>query len=115
MAQKTVSINSVPAETVVSGQTKFKGTIVTDKPLTIEGSFEGEIKSTDMVTVTENGVIDAEIECKSMKMLGHGRGSIVCQETLEFGASGDFEGDVTTTNIIMGSGAKLEGSCKIGK
>ena len=108
------TLSSIPSETIISAQTKFIGSINTDKPLVIDGSFEGEIKSTSSVCVNATGVVKAKIECQSMQLFGKGDGSIVCQDVLEFGASGEFVGDVVTKSIVMAAGAKLDGNCKIG-
>lgn len=110
----TVEITSAPSETVISADTKFKGDIDTDKPLTIEGIFEGTIKSTNTIYVAETGEISATIECKAMTMLGKGSGNILCMESLEFGPAGTFVGNVATRDIVMAAGAKLDGQCKIG-
>lgn len=112
--EETVTIVSAPAETVISAGTTFKGTIDTDKPITVEGMFEGEIKSTGIVTVSEGGAIKATVECAELLMHGTGEGSINCTGLVEFGTTGSFVGDVTTRDIVMGAGAKLEGQCKIG-
>lgn len=112
--EETVTIVSAPAETVISAGTTFKGTIDTDKPVTVEGMFEGEIKSTGIVTVSEGGAIKATVECERLLMHGTGEGSINCTGLVEFGTTGSFVGDVTTRDIVMGAGAKLEGQCKIG-
>jgi len=108
------TLSSIPTETTISAQTKFVGSINTDKPLVIDGSFEGEIKSTSSVCINESGVVKAKIECQSMQIFGKGDGNIVCRDMLEFGRVGEFVGDVITKNIIMAAGAKLEGNCKIG-
>jgi len=110
----TASVSSVPNETIIGYDTKFRGAIETDKPLTIEGYFEGEIKSSTFVLVAACGTIDATIECSKMKMLGKGKGQIKCSEELEIGPNGEFVGDVTTKNIITTSGSKIDGQCKIG-
>jgi len=112
--EKSVSISSVPAETVISADTKFKGSVCTDKPIVIDGFFEGEIKSTSTVVVSESGVVNASIECANMKLLGKGEGTIACQELFQFGENGEYVGDISTTYIEMGRGAKLDGKVKIG-
>jgi len=110
----SVSINSLVIETVVGAQTKFKGSINTDKPLRIDGIFEGEIVSSNVVIVTECGSLNGTVDCVDMKVIGKAEGKLTCTNLLEFAPSGEFKGDVITKDIILVRGAKMEGTCKVG-
>jgi len=114
MADNSVSINSQVIETVVGAQTKFKGSINTDKPIRIDGVFEGEIQSTSLVYVTECGYLNGKVSCAEMQLVGRAEGTIDCTELLEFAESGQFKGDASAKDIIIVKGSKLEGNCKIG-
>lgn len=114
MADNSVSINSLVIETVVGAQTKFKGSVNTDKPLRIDGAFEGEIQSTSLVYVTECGYLNGTVNCAEFQLVGRAEGTITCTELMEFAPTGQFKGDVTTKDIIIVKGSRLEGNCKIG-
>ena len=58
---QTVSISSETIETVIGSQTRFKGNVKTDKPIRIDGIFEGDIDSTNLVLISESGIsVDAD-------------------------------------------------------
>ena len=114
MAENNVSINSLVIETVVGAQTKFKGSISTDKPIRIDGAFEGEINSTSLVYVSECGYLNGRVNCAEFQLVGRAEGTVTCTELMEFAASGKFKGDVVTKDIIIVKGSVLEGNCKVG-
>ena len=114
MADNNVSINSLVIETVVGAQTKFKGSVNTDKPIRIDGAFEGEINSSSLVYVSECGYLNGKITCAEMNLVGRAEGTVNCAGLFEFAPSGQFKGDVIAKDIIIVKGSKLEGNCKIG-
>ena len=111
----TVSISTTAVvETVVGAQTKFKGTVNTDKPIRIDGVFEGEIISTDDVFISECGFLNGTVSCKNFHLVGKAEGKITCSELMEFTPIGVFKGDIETKDLIVVKGSKFEGNCKIG-
>ena len=46
----SISIDSELIETIIGLNTKFKGSVKTDKVLRIDGEFEGEIESTTVMS-----------------------------------------------------------------
>lgn len=114
MADNSVSINSLVIETVVGAQTKFTGSVNTDKPLRIDGSFEGEIQSTSLVFITESGYLNGTVSCAEMQLVGKAEGTVTCSGLMEFAPTGQFKGDLSTKDIVIVKGSKLEGNCKVG-
>ena len=110
---RTVSISSETIETIIGSQTRFKGNVKTDKPLKIDGYFEGNIESTNLVIISECGEFKGELNCSELQLVGKGEGRVNCSELMQFAASGRFVGDVITRNIITVSGSILHGSCKM--
>lgn len=109
-----VSISTAVSETVVGAQTKFKGTVNTDKPIRIDGQYEGDIISTDEVLVSENGYFNGTVSCRYFHLVGKAEGKITCSELMEFTPTGVFKGDVNAKDVIIVKGSKIEGTVKIG-
>ncbi len=109
-----VNISTAVDETVVGAQTKFKGTVTTDKPIRIEGDYEGEIISTAEILVCEGGHLNGTVSCRYFHLIGRAEGRITCSELMEFTPTGEFNGDIKTKDIIVVKGSKLEGTVKIG-
>ena len=109
----TVSISSQTIETVIGSQTKFKGNVRTDKPLRIDGYFEGDIDSTNLVIISECGVFKGSINCGELQLVGNGEGKVNCSGLLQFAATGKFLGDVVTKSLITVPGSIPHGTCKM--
>ena len=110
---QTVSISSETIETVIGSQTRFKGNVKTDKPIRIDGYFEGEIDSTALVIITGTGVFKGKINCRELQLMGVGDGTAKCEELIQFSETGKFVGDISTRSIITVPGSILHGNCKM--
>jgi len=113
MANEFVSINSDVIETVIGSKTKFKGTVKTDKPIRIDGVFEGTIDTTNLVLVSEGGRFNGTMTCRELDLIGEARGKINCTEVLKFALSGRLIGDVETANVDIHPGSYYDGTLKI--
>ncbi len=110
-----VSINSTVIETVIGPKTKFKGSVNTDKPITIQGNFEGTIDSTNVVVVEETGYFEGTANCRELDLVGEVKGKIMCSDVLKFLSGGKFRGDAVVANIDIHPGADYDGTLKIQK
>ncbi|MCR5010358.1 MAG: polymer-forming cytoskeletal protein [Clostridia bacterium] len=110
-----VSLSSEVIETVIGGQTRFKGNVKTNKPIRIDGVFEGDIDSTNLVLITESGRVKGNIKCSELQLKGTGEGTAHCTELMQFAATGSFAGDITVGSLITVPGAFFNGSCRMAK
>ena len=108
-----ISIDSEIIETVIGANTRFKGTVATDKVIRIDGEFEGTIESTSDIIISEIGKFKGDLKCRTLQLLGQGEGTAVCSELMQFAATGKFTGDVETKNILTVEGSILDGSLKM--
>ena len=115
MDNQNVNINSEVMETVIGSKTKFKGTVSTDKPVKIEGDFEGIIESTSTVEITETGYFEGKCTCSQMNLAGEMLGEVACAELLTLALTGKFKGDAVTANIDIHPGSDFDGTLKIRK
>ncbi|HPX71008.1 MAG TPA: polymer-forming cytoskeletal protein [Bacillota bacterium] len=108
-----VSISSDVAVTLIGANTRFKGSINTHTPIHIDGYFEGEIESDNIVEVSEQGSFKAVIKCRKLLLKGSGSGELRCSELMEFTETGVFTGDLHTADLIIVEGALMDGSCSM--
>ena len=111
----SVSINSQIAETVIGVQTKFKGSVSTDKPIRIDGYFEGNIDTTSSVIISETGDFNGTIKCADFNLIGKGKGNAICTNLCQIAPGGYFEGDITTADLITVKGSVINGKIIIAK
>ena len=115
MAAESVTINSQIIETVIGAQTKFKGTVTTDKPIKVDGYFEGTIDTTSTVDISETGEVNGTIKCRDFNLVGRGKGNVICTNLCQFAPGGYFEGDITTADVITVKGSVINGKILIAK
>ena len=108
---ESISIDSELIETVIGLNTRFKGSVKTDKVIRIDGEFEGEIESTSKVIVSQTGKFKGTISCSELKLDGYAEGKATCSQLLRIADIGVFTGDVVTKNVIMDEGSLLDGPC----
>ena len=112
---ESVSINSQIIETVIGLQTKFKGSVSTDKPIRVDGYFEGTIDTTSTVVISETGEINGTIRCANFNLVGKGKGNVICTNLCQIAPGGYFEGDITTSDLITVKGSVINGKIIIAK
>ena len=110
-----VSLSSEIIETVIGGQTRFKGNVKTDKPIRIDGTFEGDIESTNLVLITESGRVKGNIRCSELQLKGTGEGTARCTSLMQFASTANFAGDITVGSLITVPGAVFNGNCRMMK
>ena len=108
-----VSLSSEVIETVIGAQTKFKGNVRTEKPIRIDGYFEGDIDSTNLVVISECGTVKGNIKCSELQLKGTGEGTAQCSSLMQFAETGRFAGDITVRSLITVAGSVFNGRCKM--
>lgn len=112
---------SRPAPSSGGGQSAYigksisiEGTITGSDDLVIEGRVKGSIKLSDnMLTIGTNGVVDADVEAKEIRVQGKLNGATTARDRIEIGKTGSVEGEVTTSRIAVEDGAVFRGSVNI--
>lgn len=103
------------AETIIGPQIKVKGNFHGQGNVTIEGSVEGDIKTTSFLLVGDKAVINANIEAKDAKISGETKGNIKISGYLEITSSAKITGDIEALELSIEKGALLNGNCLMNK
>jgi cytoskeletal protein CcmA (bactofilin family) len=89
----------------------IKGELNGSEDLTIEGQVEGKIELRDHVlTIGPNGKIKAQLNAKSIVVLGEVIGNVVATEKVDIRENGSVEGDITSPRVAIAEGAHFRGS-----
>jgi len=92
----------------------FKGDVSGDEDLEIEGRVEGQVKLPNhQLTIGGHGRVTAEIEAKTVIVIGHVAGNVVATERVEIQASGVVEGDIHAPRLLIQEGAVVNGSIEM--
>lgn len=92
----------------------ISGDLTGEEDLVIEGKVEGKVTlPNSQLTVGANGTIKAEVQAKSIVVVGRVAGDIRGTERVEIQATGVVDGDVTAPKLVVAEGAVLNGSIQM--
>src|SRR5262249_52663484 len=82
--------------------------------LVIEGKVEGKVTlPNSQLTIGANGSIKAEVQAKSVVVIGRVAGNVRGTERVEIQATGIVEGDVIAPRLVVAEGAVVNGSIQM--
>lgn len=94
----------------------FKGELTGDEDLEIDGQVEGTVHLTNNeLTVGANGRLKAEVNAKSIVVIGRVTGNLTATERIEIQATGIVEGDIRAPRLLIQEGAVLNGGIDMTK
>ena len=95
---------------IISANLKIVGNLVSDGDVQVDGLIEGDVHSRSL-TVSENASIHGQVEADTVRIHGTVHGQIKAIN-VAMGPTARVVGDVIHTNLVIESGAFLEGHCK---
>ena len=90
-----------------NGILSFKGT------LCIDGTFIGQINTSDTLIVTEDGKIEADIHAGTVICEGLVKGNIVASKKVELRPKSKIIGNIESPSLTIEVGARLDGKCNM--
>jgi cytoskeletal protein CcmA (bactofilin family) len=92
----------------------ISGDLTGEEDLVIEGKVEGKVTlPNSQLTIGANGAIKAEVQAKSVVVIGRVSGNVRGTERVEIQATGIVEGDVVAPRLIVAEGAVVNGSIQM--
>ena len=89
----------------------FKGELTGDEDLEIEGQVDGNVElANHQLTIGASGRLKAEVNAKSIVVIGQVVGNLVASERIEIQATGVVEGDIRAPRLNVQEGAVLNGA-----
>ena len=97
--------------TILGNETVFKGTMRFNKPLKIDGKYEGKIESDGFLYIEDGAEVRADIKVASIVVGGIVYGDIEAYEKLEMLETGQVVGNIRTARLKIADGVRFEGKC----
>ena len=92
----------------------INGDLTGEEDLVIEGKVEGKVTlPNSQLTIGANGSIKAEVQAKSVVVIGRVSGNVRGTERVEIQATGIVEGDVIAPRLVVAEGAVVNGSIQM--
>jgi cytoskeletal protein CcmA (bactofilin family) len=79
----------------------------------IKGSFKGDICARGNLYVDIDAEVEARVEANIVSLKGTIKGDVFAHTRVELFSSAMVDGDITAPDVIMESGCKFNGICKM--
>ena len=99
--------------TVLGFGTSFVGSLEFDRPLQINGNFEGEINSTGILLISETAKVKANIKAGTLLLGGQVTGNIEASTKVEMLSTGKLNGNIRTPKLQIADGVTFDGNCEM--
>ncbi|MFB5674319.1 polymer-forming cytoskeletal protein [Paenibacillus terreus] len=96
-------------DTLLSSGSFFEGTLHCEAPLRMEGRYQGEIKSTNVVVIGESAVIKADITAAEIIIAGKVFGNIQADKRITLTSTGELYGNSASGALVIMEGGIMNG------
>jgi cytoskeletal protein CcmA (bactofilin family) len=94
---------------------QVKGELTGSEDLVIDGTVDGKIQLKDHdLTIGATGSITAEIQAKTVVVVGQVKGNITAGNRIEITETGSVHGDLQAPRISLADGASFRGAIDMG-
>ncbi len=107
------NIEESDADTLLSEDMSFEGSIALSRPAMIRGKVSGKIASDSNIFIEKEADVKAEVKADELSVKGNLSGTVQAS-VIEMGSSAVFNGDVTAQSLAMESGCVFNGNSHIG-
>lgn len=92
---------------------EFDGKLAFEGTVRIDGTFTGEITTSDMLIIGESAKVSAEVSCGTIVVHGEVNGNIKATQAVELHKPARVKGDVATPSLMVERGVVFEGRSKM--
>ncbi len=111
--EKPQDVQSISNNTIGNG-TVLEGNLTTTGNLRVDGKIIGDVRTEAKMVQGESSMIEGNIKAHSADIGGKIKGKVVVDDVLVLEPNSVIMGDIVTNRLIVESGAKFTGQCKIG-
>jgi cytoskeletal protein CcmA (bactofilin family) len=100
-----------PGKASVLGPTlKFKGALIAEEDLVIEGSVEGSIEHSSSLSIGESGRVKADVSAEHIDVAGFVEGDIRGAQSITIRETANITGNISSPSVAMLAGATFNGN-----
>ncbi|MEP6693958.1 MAG: polymer-forming cytoskeletal protein [Chloroflexota bacterium] len=104
----TAALNAMlGAGSVFEGKLHFEGQV------RIDGTFTGEITTTDLLVIGEGAKVSATINCGSVEIKGDITGNVNASESIILRPTARVQADIYSPSLVIDKGAVFEGNTRM--
>ncbi|HEY5672285.1 MAG TPA: polymer-forming cytoskeletal protein [Malonomonas sp.] len=113
--KKPVAIDKADIKAFLGPGSRFEGKLSFDEMVRLDGSFTGEIKSSDTLIVGETAIMQGDIQVGALILSGRFTGNIVASDRVELRAPAQVEGSIRTPNLKIDEKVIFNGDIVMGQ
>jgi len=107
-SSSTAALNALlGAGSVFDGKLHFEGQV------RIDGTFTGEITTTDLLIIGEGAKVSATITCGSVEVRGDITGNISASDSIVLRGTARVQADIYAPSLVVDKGAVFEGNSRM--
>lgn len=99
---------------IIGKGSTFKGEIQTYGNIRIEGKVIGDIISKSKIAIGPSAVVEGNVKAQIAEVEGTVTGSLEISDVLTLKGNCTVNGDIISNKLVVESGAKFDGQCKMG-
>ena len=100
--------------TLISSGTTLKGDVKSETDLRIDGTIQGNVRSSAKIIVGPTGYVEGNIEGVHADITGKVKGNITVKELLQLREKCMVEGNLIATKLQVDPTATFNGKCQMG-
>lgn len=108
-------ITSGDLEAFLGKNTSFEGKMSFEGMVRLDGRFDGEIFSGDVLIIGETAVVNAKIKVGTLLIDGKVTGNVNAKDKIEIHSTGKLNGNINTPALVIKEGGVFDGTCKMDK
>ena len=98
------------AGSVVGAGLIVEGEFTSDEPVVVEGTLRGTLTTAEAVSVSADGVVEADLQASSVTVAGQVTGNVSASARVDIQAGGRLIGDVKANRLTIADGASFRGN-----
>jgi cytoskeletal protein CcmA (bactofilin family) len=91
----------------------FEGKLHFEGQVRIDGTFTGEITTTDLLVIGEGAKVSATINCGSVEVKGDITGNINASDSIVLRGTARVQADIYAPSLVVDKGAVFEGNSRM--
>lgn len=108
-------IRSGDLEAFLGKNTSFEGKMSFEGMVRLDGKFDGEIFSGDILIIGDTAIVNAKIKVGTLLVDGKVTGNVHAIDKIEIHSTGKLNGNINTPALVIKEGGVFDGTCKMDK
>ena len=108
--EKAIVEESAP-NTIIGVGSTFRGTLMVEGTLRVEGEFDGDLLNCDRLEVGPHGTVRVDVQVRDAFIEGQMQGSVQAEGRVVLLTGAKMHGDLTCRRVLIEDGVHFTGRC----